>query len=148
MSLCNNFLFFYWSAFFHFISTFFFPLFTLSLSLFFLNHLQIWNQTEAQPSVSSAPAPWKTRATLQERGRWGRQKKNSNTNPHCKLYLKWETRTVLHVWFKCCDIFQTMPRRQSGEGRDDTIPRKPLGSPSRAASTPTRTGLSENRCEG
>ncbi|KAI3355903.1 hypothetical protein L3Q82_004451 [Scortum barcoo] len=45
------------------------------------------------------------------------------------------------------NIFQTTPRRQSAEGRDDTTPRKPLGSPSRAASTPTRTGLSENRSE-
>uniref|UniRef100_A0A669EL24 Ubiquitin carboxyl-terminal hydrolase n=1 Tax=Oreochromis niloticus TaxID=8128 RepID=A0A669EL24_ORENI len=41
----------------------------------------------------------------------------------------------------------TTPRRQSAEGREDTTPRKPLGSPSRAASTPTRTGLSENRSE-
>uniref|UniRef100_A0A665W4I3 Ubiquitin carboxyl-terminal hydrolase n=1 Tax=Echeneis naucrates TaxID=173247 RepID=A0A665W4I3_ECHNA len=39
---------------------------------------------------------------------------------------------------------QTTPRRQSAESREDTTPRKPLGSPSRAASTPTRTGLSEN----
>uniref|UniRef100_A0A671U6Q9 Ubiquitin carboxyl-terminal hydrolase n=1 Tax=Sparus aurata TaxID=8175 RepID=A0A671U6Q9_SPAAU len=45
------------------------------------------------------------------------------------------------------NIFQTTPRRQSAEGREDTTPRKPLGSPSRAASTPTRTGLSENRSE-
>uniref|UniRef100_A0A665W477 Ubiquitin carboxyl-terminal hydrolase n=1 Tax=Echeneis naucrates TaxID=173247 RepID=A0A665W477_ECHNA len=42
---------------------------------------------------------------------------------------------------------QTTPRRQSAESREDTTPRKPLGSPSRAASTPTRTGLSENRSE-
>lgn len=42
---------------------------------------------------------------------------------------------------------QTTPRRQSAEGREDTTPRKPLGSPSRAASTPTRSGLSENRSE-
>nr|XP_057938706.1 ubiquitin carboxyl-terminal hydrolase 37 [Doryrhamphus excisus]XP_057938707.1 ubiquitin carboxyl-terminal hydrolase 37 [Doryrhamphus excisus] len=42
---------------------------------------------------------------------------------------------------------QTTPRRQSAEGREDSTPRKPLGSPSRAASTPTRTGLSENRSE-
>ncbi|XP_078119281.1 ubiquitin carboxyl-terminal hydrolase 37 isoform X2 [Sander vitreus] len=42
---------------------------------------------------------------------------------------------------------QTTPRRQSAEGREDTTPRKPLGSPSRAASTPARTGLSENRSE-
>ncbi|XP_028991797.1 ubiquitin carboxyl-terminal hydrolase 37 [Betta splendens] len=42
---------------------------------------------------------------------------------------------------------QTMPRRQSAEGREDTTPRKPLGSPSRAASTPTRAGLTENRNE-
>nr|XP_019955185.1 PREDICTED: ubiquitin carboxyl-terminal hydrolase 37 [Paralichthys olivaceus] len=42
---------------------------------------------------------------------------------------------------------QTTPRRQSAETRDETTPRKPLGSPSRAASTPTRTGLSENRSE-
>ncbi|KAL6101301.1 usp37 [Pungitius sinensis] len=41
---------------------------------------------------------------------------------------------------------QTTQRRQSAEVREDT-PRKPLGSPSRAASTPTRTGLSENRSE-
>lgn len=45
------------------------------------------------------------------------------------------------------NIFQTTPRRQSAEGRDDATPRKPLGSPSRAASTPTRTGFSENRSE-
>ncbi|XP_063743562.1 ubiquitin carboxyl-terminal hydrolase 37 isoform X2 [Eleginops maclovinus] len=45
------------------------------------------------------------------------------------------------------NIFQTTPRRQSTEGREETTPRKPLGSPSRAASTPTRTGLSENRSE-
>uniref|UniRef100_UPI003AAF3EB5 ubiquitin carboxyl-terminal hydrolase 37 isoform X1 n=1 Tax=Centroberyx gerrardi TaxID=166262 RepID=UPI003AAF3EB5 len=45
------------------------------------------------------------------------------------------------------NIFQTTPRRQSVDGREDTTPRKPLGSPSRAASTPTRTGLSENRSE-
>ncbi|KAF7658148.1 hypothetical protein LDENG_00016690 [Lucifuga dentata] len=42
---------------------------------------------------------------------------------------------------------QTTPRRQSVEGREDTTPRKPLGSPSRATSTPTRAGLSENRSE-
>ncbi|XP_034429463.1 ubiquitin carboxyl-terminal hydrolase 37 [Hippoglossus hippoglossus] len=42
---------------------------------------------------------------------------------------------------------QTTPRRQSAESRDETTPRKPLGSPSRATSTPTRTGLSENRSE-
>ncbi|CAL8266200.1 unnamed protein product [Lota lota] len=41
---------------------------------------------------------------------------------------------------------QTTPRRQSVEGREET-PRKPLGSPSRASSTPTRAGLSENRGE-
>ncbi|XP_061923525.1 ubiquitin carboxyl-terminal hydrolase 37 isoform X1 [Entelurus aequoreus] len=42
---------------------------------------------------------------------------------------------------------QTTTRRQSAEGREDSTPRKPLGSPSRAASTPTRSGLSENRGE-
>ncbi|CAB1447159.1 unnamed protein product [Pleuronectes platessa] len=42
---------------------------------------------------------------------------------------------------------QTTPRRQSAESRDETTPRKPLGSPSRATSTPTRSGLSENRSE-
>lgn len=42
---------------------------------------------------------------------------------------------------------QTTQRRQGSDGREDTTPRKPLGSPSRAASTPTRTGLSENRSE-
>ncbi|KAM9710738.1 ubiquitin carboxyl-terminal hydrolase 37 [Menidia menidia] len=42
---------------------------------------------------------------------------------------------------------QTTPRRQSADGRDDTTPRKPLSSPSRAVSTPTRSGLSENRSE-
>uniref|UniRef100_A0A8C5AS88 Ubiquitin carboxyl-terminal hydrolase n=1 Tax=Gadus morhua TaxID=8049 RepID=A0A8C5AS88_GADMO len=41
---------------------------------------------------------------------------------------------------------QTTPRRQSVEGREEA-PRKPLGSPSRASSTPTRAGLSENRGE-
>lgn len=44
-------------------------------------------------------------------------------------------------------IFQSTSKRQSAEGREDTTPRKPLGSPSRATSTPTRTGLSENRSE-
>ncbi|XP_056145057.1 ubiquitin carboxyl-terminal hydrolase 37 [Lampris incognitus] len=44
------------------------------------------------------------------------------------------------------NIFQSTPRRQSMDGREE-MPRKPLGSPSRAASTPTRTGLSENRSE-
>ncbi|XP_077436232.1 ubiquitin carboxyl-terminal hydrolase 37 isoform X1 [Vanacampus margaritifer] len=42
---------------------------------------------------------------------------------------------------------QTTTRRQSAEGREDSTSRKPLGSPSRATSTPTRTGLSENRSE-
>ncbi|XP_053733455.1 ubiquitin carboxyl-terminal hydrolase 37 [Synchiropus splendidus] len=42
---------------------------------------------------------------------------------------------------------QSTPRRQSTEGRDDATPRKPLGSPSRATSTPSRAGLSENRGE-
>ncbi|XP_068184773.1 ubiquitin carboxyl-terminal hydrolase 37 [Antennarius striatus] len=42
---------------------------------------------------------------------------------------------------------QTTPRRHSTEGREEVTQRKPLGSPSRAASTPTRTGLSENRSE-
>lgn len=42
---------------------------------------------------------------------------------------------------------QATQRRQGVEGREETTPRKPLGSPSRAASTPTRTGLSENRTE-
>ncbi|XP_057708813.1 ubiquitin carboxyl-terminal hydrolase 37 [Corythoichthys intestinalis] len=40
---------------------------------------------------------------------------------------------------------QMLTRRQSMEGQDDSTPRKPLRSPSRAASTPTRSGLSENR---
>lgn len=44
-------------------------------------------------------------------------------------------------------VLQTTQRRQSAEVREET-PRKPLGSPSRAASTPTRTGLSENRYDG
>uniref|UniRef100_A0A8C5GZN4 Ubiquitin carboxyl-terminal hydrolase n=1 Tax=Gouania willdenowi TaxID=441366 RepID=A0A8C5GZN4_GOUWI len=43
------------------------------------------------------------------------------------------------------NYFQTMQRRQSTEGREDSTPRKPLGSPSRAASSSTRTGVSENR---
>uniref|UniRef100_A0A1A8KJI2 Ubiquitin carboxyl-terminal hydrolase n=2 Tax=Nothobranchius kuhntae TaxID=321403 RepID=A0A1A8KJI2_NOTKU len=42
---------------------------------------------------------------------------------------------------------QTTPRRQSAEGREETMPRKLLSCPGRAASTPTRTGLSENRAE-
>ncbi|CAL9689675.1 unnamed protein product [Knipowitschia caucasica] len=41
---------------------------------------------------------------------------------------------------------QSAPRRQSSETRDDSTPRKPLGSPSRASSMPTRP-LSENRSE-
>ncbi|XP_029980667.1 ubiquitin carboxyl-terminal hydrolase 37 [Sphaeramia orbicularis] len=42
---------------------------------------------------------------------------------------------------------QTSARRQGPEGREDAAPRRPLGSPSRATSTPIRTGLSENRSE-
>ncbi|KAJ8255464.1 hypothetical protein COCON_G00193280 [Conger conger] len=41
---------------------------------------------------------------------------------------------------------QTAQRRASLD-REDTAPRKPLGSPSRVASTPLRSGLSENRSE-
>lgn len=41
---------------------------------------------------------------------------------------------------------QSSTRRQSTEGREDSTPRKPLGSPSRAGSTSTRP-LSENRSE-
>ncbi|XP_035995609.1 ubiquitin carboxyl-terminal hydrolase 37-like isoform X2 [Fundulus heteroclitus] len=42
---------------------------------------------------------------------------------------------------------QSTPRRQSADARDDSTPRKPLSSPSRAAATPVRSGLSENRGE-
>ncbi|KAJ8403514.1 hypothetical protein AAFF_G00352860 [Aldrovandia affinis] len=42
---------------------------------------------------------------------------------------------------------QTAQRRASLDNREDTTPRKPLGSPSRVASTPLRSGLSENRSE-
>ncbi|XP_046902732.1 ubiquitin carboxyl-terminal hydrolase 37 isoform X2 [Hypomesus transpacificus] len=41
---------------------------------------------------------------------------------------------------------QSTPRRQSLD-REETTPRKPLGSPSRVISTPARSGLSENRSE-
>lgn len=52
---------------------------------------------------------------------------------------------MFDLYMQTPNIFQTTPRRQSAESREDTTPRKPLGSPSRAASTPTRTGHSENR---
>ncbi|RXN07098.1 ubiquitin carboxyl-terminal hydrolase 37 isoform X1 [Labeo rohita] len=39
------------------------------------------------------------------------------------------------------------PRRPSLDSREDSTPRKPLGSPSRVTSTPGRNGLSENRSE-
>ncbi|XP_064167774.1 ubiquitin carboxyl-terminal hydrolase 37-like [Anguilla rostrata] len=42
---------------------------------------------------------------------------------------------------------QTVSRRASLDNREDSTPRKPLGSPSRVASTPLRSGLSENRSE-
>ncbi|CAB1346722.1 unnamed protein product [Coregonus sp. 'balchen'] len=42
---------------------------------------------------------------------------------------------------------QTTPRRPSVDNREETTPRKPLGSPSRVTSTPSRSGLSENRIE-
>ncbi|KAJ8253087.1 hypothetical protein GJAV_G00208960 [Gymnothorax javanicus] len=42
---------------------------------------------------------------------------------------------------------QTVQRRASLDSREDSTPRKPLGSPSRVASTPLRSGLSENRSE-
>ncbi|XP_051564990.1 ubiquitin carboxyl-terminal hydrolase 37 isoform X2 [Myxocyprinus asiaticus] len=42
---------------------------------------------------------------------------------------------------------QTTPKRPSLDIREDGTPRKPLGSPSRVTSTPSRNGLSENRSE-
>uniref|UniRef100_A0A3P8WGD3 Ubiquitin carboxyl-terminal hydrolase n=1 Tax=Cynoglossus semilaevis TaxID=244447 RepID=A0A3P8WGD3_CYNSE len=44
---------------------------------------------------------------------------------------------------------ETSPTRERtvSISREDATPRRPLGSPSRAAVTPTRTGLSENRSE-
>ncbi|XP_076119818.1 ubiquitin carboxyl-terminal hydrolase 37 [Alosa pseudoharengus] len=42
---------------------------------------------------------------------------------------------------------QTTPRRPGTDSREENTPRKPLGSPSRVASTPVRPGLSENRSE-
>ncbi|XP_056610424.1 ubiquitin carboxyl-terminal hydrolase 37 [Triplophysa dalaica] len=42
---------------------------------------------------------------------------------------------------------QTTPRRSSVDNREDSTPRKPLGSPSRVTSTPGRNGLSEIRGE-
>ncbi|XP_016086433.1 ubiquitin carboxyl-terminal hydrolase 37 isoform X3 [Sinocyclocheilus grahami] len=42
---------------------------------------------------------------------------------------------------------QSTPRRPSLDSREDSTPRKPLGSPSRITSTPGRNGLSENRSE-
>lgn len=53
-----------------------------------------------------------------------------------------------NISFKPSTCFQSTLRRHSAEGREDTTPRKPLSSPSRAASTPTRSGLSENRWRG
>uniref|UniRef100_A0A673YTE2 Ubiquitin carboxyl-terminal hydrolase n=1 Tax=Salmo trutta TaxID=8032 RepID=A0A673YTE2_SALTR len=40
----------------------------------------------------------------------------------------------------------TTPRRPSVDNREETMPRKPLSSPSRVTSTPSRSGLSENSC--
>ncbi|XP_010878124.1 ubiquitin carboxyl-terminal hydrolase 37 [Esox lucius] len=42
---------------------------------------------------------------------------------------------------------QATQRRPSVDNREETTPRKPLGSPSKGASTPVRSGLSENRSE-
>ncbi|KAG7466789.1 hypothetical protein MATL_G00146030 [Megalops atlanticus] len=42
---------------------------------------------------------------------------------------------------------QAAQRRASLDGREESSPRKPLGSPSRAVSAPLRSGLSENRSE-
>lgn len=42
---------------------------------------------------------------------------------------------------------QTTPKRPSLDNREDSTPRKPLGSPSRVTSTPGRAGLSEIRNE-
>ncbi|KAI7808968.1 putative ubiquitin carboxyl-terminal hydrolase 37, partial [Triplophysa rosa] len=42
---------------------------------------------------------------------------------------------------------QTTPRRPSVDNREDSTPRKPLGSPSRVTSTPGRNGFSEIRSE-
>uniref|UniRef100_A0A8C7Q0S8 Ubiquitin carboxyl-terminal hydrolase n=1 Tax=Oncorhynchus mykiss TaxID=8022 RepID=A0A8C7Q0S8_ONCMY len=44
-------------------------------------------------------------------------------------------------------LFQTTPRRPSVDNREEMMPRKPLSSPSRVTSTPSRSGLSENRIE-
>ncbi|XP_059355544.1 ubiquitin carboxyl-terminal hydrolase 37-like [Carassius carassius] len=42
---------------------------------------------------------------------------------------------------------QSTPRRPSLDSREDSTPRKPLGSPSRVTSTPGRNGLYDNRSE-
>ncbi|KAL0964025.1 hypothetical protein UPYG_G00317290 [Umbra pygmaea] len=42
---------------------------------------------------------------------------------------------------------QNTQRRPSVDNREETTPRKPLGSPSRGASMPSRSGLSDNRSE-
>uniref|UniRef100_A0A8C6P1B3 Ubiquitin carboxyl-terminal hydrolase n=1 Tax=Nothobranchius furzeri TaxID=105023 RepID=A0A8C6P1B3_NOTFU len=56
-------------------------------------------------------------------------------------------RTTCNTETLTFNVFQTTPRRQSAEGREEMMPRKLLSCPGRAASTPTRTGLSENRAE-
>uniref|UniRef100_A0A3B4DWK9 Ubiquitin carboxyl-terminal hydrolase n=1 Tax=Pygocentrus nattereri TaxID=42514 RepID=A0A3B4DWK9_PYGNA len=42
---------------------------------------------------------------------------------------------------------QTTQRRSSLDSKEESMPRKPLASPSRVTSTPVRSGLSENRSE-
>lgn len=92
---------------------------------------------EVQTSVCLETALWKMRPVRRGRDRWART--------HIFMLKIFRQAHVLLKYPLTPNIFQTTQRRQSAEGREDTTPRKPLGSPSRAASTPTRTGLSENR---
>lgn len=92
---------------------------------------------EVQTSVCLGTALWKMRPVRRGRDRWART--------HIFMLKIFRQAHVLLKYPLTPNIFQTTQRRQSAEGREDTTPRKPLGSPSRAASTPTRTGLSENR---
>uniref|UniRef100_A0A8C7GEE9 Ubiquitin carboxyl-terminal hydrolase n=1 Tax=Oncorhynchus kisutch TaxID=8019 RepID=A0A8C7GEE9_ONCKI len=61
--------------------------------------------------------------------------------------LKQGKPTVLKTSQGSASFSKTTPRRPSVDNREETMPRKPLSSPSRVTSTPSRSGLSENRIE-
>lgn len=100
--------------------------------------VQFWSRPMEVPTWACLEtAQWKMRAAHQWKDRYA-----------ALAFSSAEVFPASHVHAVEMPLFQSTPRRQSTEGREDATPRKPLGSPSRATSTPTRSGLSENRWDG